>query len=66
MRIQINGNGEELDTTTTVADLLHARYAEATSVAVAINKEFVPRSQHADRVLVENEEVEIVSPQAGG
>ena len=66
MRIRINGEWEDVESSTTVEGLLNARHPDAASVAVAINEEFVPRSQHADRVLNENDDLEIVSPQAGG
>jgi sulfur carrier protein len=34
--------------------------------AVAVNLQFLPKSQHADYVLQENDAVEIISPVTGG
>jgi sulfur carrier protein len=34
--------------------------------AVAVNLQFVPKSQHAEYVLQDNDSVEIISPVTGG
>ena len=66
MQIRLNGETHVLDRLFTVADLLaYYGYAE-TSVAVAINGEFVPRSAHTDHPIHEGDELDVVAPQAGG
>jgi sulfur carrier protein len=45
--------------------LAQAKYPP-NAVAVAVNGEFVPRSQHAETKIGEGDSVEILSPQQGG
>lgn len=63
--IRINGEAQTLNDTVSVAALLERRGQKA-GVAIAINGEFVPRSQHGARILREGDDVEIVAPMQGG
>ena len=63
--IRINGETQTLNDTVSVAALLERRGQQA-GVAIAINGEFVPRSQHGTRILREGDDVEIVAPMQGG
>ncbi len=65
MNITINGAPAECADAATVAALLQQR-GQTQGVAVAINDDFVPRSQYATRALREGDAVEIVAPMQGG
>jgi sulfur carrier protein len=65
MKVTINGEAGEIDAGMSLADLL-VRRGQGTVVAVAVNGEFVPRSQHADRALQDGDKIEIVAPRQGG
>ncbi|MBI5178961.1 MAG: sulfur carrier protein ThiS [Nitrospinae bacterium] len=66
MNIRINGETKEVPEGMTVQSLLDIVKAEAKYVAVAVNTDFVPRSEHAKTKIMEGDDVEIVSPQSGG
>jgi sulfur carrier protein len=66
MQIQLNGCDFELPDGTTVADLLAAQDLLGRRVAVELNLDIVPRSQHASTVLKENDCVEVVHAIGGG
>ncbi len=66
MNILLNGEATTLPDVLTVAALLrHLNMAER-RVAVEINREIVPRSQHGTRVLAEGDIVELVQAMGGG
>ena len=64
MTITLNGEPFPLDGTATVADLLDGRGPDG--VAVAVNREVVPRSRHGDWRLADGDVVEVVSAVQGG
>ncbi len=66
MRIQLNGEGREVPAATTLAELLQTEGLGGRRVAVEINLEIVPRSQHAGRTLSEGDRVEVVQAIGGG
>jgi sulfur carrier protein len=66
MEIRINGNLTVVEPPITVADLLRSLSCHREKVAVAVNREFVPRSRHAATHLREGDEVECVAPRQGG
>lgn len=66
MRISLNGRVHECATATTVASLLEATGNGDRRVAVEVNREIVPRSQHAQHTLHEDDKVEIVQAIGGG
>jgi sulfur carrier protein len=67
MQIRLNGQlieaGEGVQT---ISDLLAKLGYAGQTLAVAVNQNFLPRSQYATRSLEENLDIEIVSPMAGG
>ncbi|WP_353439597.1 sulfur carrier protein ThiS [Polynucleobacter sp. UK-FUSCHL-C3] len=65
MRVLVNQNPRELAPASKVSDLLALIDAKP-PYAVAVNLQFLPKSQHADYVLQENDAVEIISPVTGG
>ncbi len=66
MKIMINGEPRSLAATTTLVDLLETEGLGERRVAVEVNGEIVPRSQHVDRILAEGDKVEIVHALGGG
>ena len=66
MRIQLNGESFELPDGETVAALLARRELTGRRVAVELNLDIVPRSQHAQTVLKEGDQVEVVHAIGGG
>ena len=66
MQIHLNGHAHHCDEGTTLAQLLaEAGYADR-RVAIEVNRDIVPRSQHAQHVLRGGDEVEIVHAIGGG
>lgn len=63
--VTINGEKQTLNDTVSIAALLQHRN-QAAGVAVAVNGEFVPKSQHASHILKDADEIEIVAPMQGG
>ena len=66
MRIQLNGEPFELPDGETVASLLARQELTGRRVAVELNLDIVPRSQHADTVLKDGDQVEVVHAIGGG
>jgi len=66
MDIILNGQSLPLPDQTTLAALLEAQHLAQRRVAVEINGEIIPRSQHAERVLAAGDKVEIVHALGGG
>jgi sulfur carrier protein len=65
IEIVLNGKPEQVDEAFSVADLL-ARVGRTQGLAVEINREVVPRSQHAATRFRAGDRVEIVHMVAGG
>lgn len=66
MRIQLNGEPFELPDAQTVADLLVRLDLTGRRVAVELNQDIVPRSQHGETVLREGDSLEVVHAIGGG
>lgn len=66
MKIVLNGHEHEVAASTSVQVLLEgAGYAQR-RVAVEINREILPRSQYAERLLDAGDRIEIVHAIGGG
>ena len=66
MVIKINGETKVLESTLTLTELM-MRFGYADSfVAIAVNRTFVPRSRFVETPVAENDDIEILSPMAGG
>ena len=65
MRILANQIPRELPSNSRITDLLTMIEARP-PYAVAVNLQFVPKTRHAEYVLHENDQVEIISPVTGG
>jgi sulfur carrier protein len=66
MHIQLNGESFELPDGETVAGLLIRLELTGRRVAVELNLDIVPRSQHGETVLKEGDQVEVVHAIGGG
>lgn len=65
MRLVVNGEERDLEVAT-VAELLESLEVRQRFVAVELNREIVPRSEHATCVLTEGDRIEIVTMVGGG
>lgn len=66
MQIQLNGDTKQLAGETTVGELVTALALTGRRIAVEVNEEIVPRSQHDAIRLAEGDRVEIVHAIGGG
>lgn len=66
IHIHMNGEPEQVPQGTTVADLLVRIGRKPLGLAVEINREVIPRSQHATTLVAEGDRVEIVQMVGGG
>lgn len=66
MYITLNGSPRDCAPATTVAQLLQEAGYGSRRVAVEVNHQIVPRSQHMNHVLAESDQVEIVHAIGGG
>lgn len=65
MRIIANQIPRDLPSDSRITDLLTTIEAKP-PYAVAVNLKFVPKTRHAEYVLHENDQVEIIAPVTGG
>jgi sulfur carrier protein len=65
MRVLINQEPHELPEDITLAEAI-ALIKVRTPFAVAVNLNFVPRTQYAQTPLQEGDQLEIITPAAGG
>lgn len=66
MKIYINGQPHELTEPTTITGLIEQLELTGKRIAIELNQEIVPRSQHAETFLQENDQLEIVHAIGGG
>ena len=68
MRIQVNGEAQELESGQSVAELVFQLSGshESKGIAVAINGQIVSRHDWAERALQDNDEVEVLRAVSGG
>lgn len=65
MRVTLNGEPREVEGPITVTALLASIGLEG-PVAVEINREVVPRAEHASRIVADGDAIEIVHLVGGG
>ena len=65
MRIMVNQVTKEVPDQCTIDDVLLLIEARP-PFAVAVNYEFVPKTKHAEEVLREGDEMEVIAPVTGG
>lgn len=66
MRIHLNGEAREVRDSLSIADLLAELGLAERRVAVELNLDIVPRSQHADTRLRDGDRLEVVHAIGGG
>jgi len=66
MQIQVNGKPMSVDSNCTLQSLLDTLTITGGRLAVEVNEEIVPRSEHDTHRLVEGDVVEIVHAIGGG
>lgn len=66
INIKLNENTISVAKNISLKEILMQTQHSDTGYAVAINKTFVPRSQHATTFLAEGDQIDIVSPMQGG
>ena len=66
MQIRLNGEPYEVEPGTTLARLVEAISDEPRGIAIELNREIVPKSQHGAVILAEGDELEVVQFVGGG
>ena len=66
MQITVNGQSRSIADGFTVADLLKELAVAVPHVAVEVNRDLVPRAQHAQTVLKSGDALEVVTLVGGG
>ena len=66
MRVTVNGEEREVPAGTTVAGLIALLGIEGGRIAVEVNREIVPKSEHGSHALAEGDRLEIVTMVGGG
>jgi len=66
MQVQVNGDSIELRDGATLTDLLEQMALVGKRIAIEVNLEIIPRSEHAQTTLNEGDQVEIVQAIGGG
>jgi thiamine biosynthesis protein ThiS len=66
MQINVNGENKECPTETSVSKLLESLDIDNRYIAVELNHKIVPRTQFSEKMLQENDSLEIVTFVGGG
>jgi thiamine biosynthesis protein ThiS len=66
MQITVNGENKEYTTETSLSELLKSFDFDERYVAVELNRKIVPRAQFSEKLLMENDILEIVTFVGGG
>ncbi len=66
MNITVNDKSQEVPAQSTIASLLELLEMQPRFVAVERNRELVPRGEHGECQLEENDQIEIVTLVGGG
>ncbi|WP_341237661.1 sulfur carrier protein ThiS [uncultured Limnobacter sp.] len=66
MQVTVNGENRELPNNSTVAHLVESLQLTGKRIAVELNGEIVPKSQHATTTLSQGASLEIVVAVGGG
>lgn len=66
MNVVVNGEISRIDEPITLHGLIHRLELEGKRLAIEVNEEIIPRSQHARYRLREGDRVEIVQAIGGG
>ena len=66
MKLTVNGEAMALPVGTTIGALIEHLGLVGKRLAIELNEDIVPRSQHADTALAEGDQVEVVRAIGGG
>ena len=66
MHILLNGKSLEFSPSLTLADVLREAGFAGKRVAIEVNREIVPKSQHDRHVIVDGDRIEIILAIGGG
>jgi len=66
LNVIVNGDDKTIEAGATVADLVHLLELEGKRIAVELNMEIVPRSEHPTTTLSQGDKLEIVHAIGGG
>ncbi len=66
MKIILNNEVFELPTKANCVDLITVLSYQTIRIAIEVNGEIIPKSQHAHTVLIQDDKVEIVKAVGGG
>lgn len=66
MQLQINGEAQQLEGVSTLAELVEKQGLAGRRIAIELNGEIIPRAEHASTALTERDEIEIVHAIGGG
>ena len=66
MKILVNGEAQEVEQGTTLAQLVEQRGLVGKRFAIEVNQEVVPRSQYSQSTVRERDRIEIVAAIGGG
>jgi sulfur carrier protein len=66
MQVHVNGEPTELPAASSLAALLERLGLDHSGVAVAVNAQVVPRTQHGAHVLAQGDRVEVLRAVGGG
>lgn len=66
MQISLNGTPYTIPPDSTLLYLLQEAKLETKKIAIEINKQIIPRGQHAEYKLAEGDQIEIIHAVGGG
>jgi sulfur carrier protein len=66
IQVRVNGRERAFDTPPTVAELLEALGVRPDGVAVAVDRQVVPRSRYPEQTVTDGQEVEVLRAVGGG
>lgn len=66
MQIQVNGEAREINADATLAELIEQLELTGKRIAIELNLEIIPRSEHTETRLNAGDQVEIVHAIGGG
>jgi sulfur carrier protein len=66
MQIRVNGQFRKINEPTSIQRLLEELGYQNHFVAVALNQQCIPKQQFQDKLVQDQDEIEILAPMAGG
>jgi len=67
MTIQLNGKSHSLPESSTLTDMIASLNLSTTIPnAIAVNRIFIPKTNHQETILQPNDKVDIITPMQGG